>query len=321
MLCTDILFGGGKMDLINNKYRCIFYASRQSKYLLADMNNSLNINILETIPQWQEQERHEKRTGRRIIKMLMADHATIYFILYYKDGNRPGYQNTMCDVIIDEIKTEHIINIKAQETNFELSFAKIENRTLFFTFSDEKNNLYAINLDGQDYKLNTYIHDIDSIIDIWVADSGSNKYFFTSLYGEIKRSGILEIPQDNMELRSIKYIDIVIYSFNLERKCLVALNKENNYFLEYDNNIIINLNDQDIFDGHIGSIFYLESNNILIEKYKIQNDPISNILFGSKHYYKMYEYVLVHFGLDGKIIQKKVSTFNKLWKLEQIIFL
>jgi hypothetical protein len=313
--------GAGSMHTTDQKYMGIFHnvSPGRLNFYIANMDERFLLYQKQIINfQWHENIPDRINTyGVVFIEKILYFHKTqLYFISYLYDDEKKAKDL----VIKNESGSYQHYNLKESiKGNDRLSFAKIINNTLFFSFSANQETIYMMELDSGSYEVTHYNHQLGVIQNIWLKAQGDTEYTFSSEKDKEIISGVFKIiEQDGIELMEI--YDYKVIGYDTRNGSFVYYNQDN--ILSHHN---ANDSAEYIIKEFMGKeekiydIFFLEDDSFIIASTRSGPDHFSNLFFGSGNllYYFYYYHVKKH--EQGGFIINKIKTFGALWKLEQLI--
>jgi hypothetical protein len=315
------------MNTVDKKYMGIFHNVTPGRldFCLADINSKFMLTKKQTISfQWHENiPDHLNTYGAYIRNILYYSGTYFYFISYLYDHTETGYLKTAIDIVVkNSTGVYQYYSLKDYlNKNIDLVFAKVVNNILFFSFSDNSEILYAMELGSSKYVIKQYNHQAGLIQNIWLKTWGNFEYIFTSKKGKEIVSGVLKITEQQT-IDIIEIYDFKVAGYNTCSGFYVYYNQNN--ILTYQN--INNLNSYVIKEfiskeEEISDIFFLEDDSFIIVSTTSVQDYFANIFFGSGNlkYYFYYYHVKKH-EQDNNFIIKKLKNIKAFWRLEQLIF-
>jgi hypothetical protein len=325
------IYGKGSMNTGGQKYTGIFHNITPGRigFRTVSLSDNFYLNQVQTIDAHQQDGSIRSHAGTysvNVQKILYYDNKHLFFILYLYEVPAINGAYTVTrkgiDVLIkDEHNFSQYITLKEFDSiNSGLSFAKTINNKLFFSFSDNHETVYTMELGSGKHEISQYSHPAGEIQNIWLKAQGGTEYIFTLKTDERVISGIFKITgQDNIEPKEIYNYQVVGYD-----------TPNNSFFYYNHDNILSYRNGNDLADYTIGKfmgrgetlydIFFLEDGSFILASTKNTPDHISDFFFGrgnQMHYF--YYYHAKKHKQSGNFIIKKIRSFGGLWKLEQLI--
>jgi hypothetical protein len=320
--------GAGHTDMADQSYTGIFHNITPGRlgFYIADINErSFSAKQKEVIEEFNTEsiQSHTEAYAVHILKILFYNDKQLFFMSYSYQDTYTRFWKGIDIVIKERSGLRYDLTLKEfRDRDYDLSFAKLINATLFFTFSDNNEILYAMKFDGEGYEVTQYNHRAGLIKNIWLKSRENTEYIFTSEKDGAIVSGVFKITgEENIEI-------VELYDYNI-----TGYNTIGSSFLYYDqsgNVLYRNGNDpadytMKAFMGEgekIYDVFFLEDDSFIITTTVTGPDRFANMFFGSGNiiHYFYYYHVKKH-AQNGEIIIKKIRTFGNLWRLEQLICL
>jgi hypothetical protein len=320
-----IAHGAGYTDMVDQKYTGIFHNVTPGRlnFRVAGINkHSFSLEQREIIEEFNSEsiQSHNGAYAVHIRNILYYNDKQIFFIVYsYKDTYDIFWKGI--DIVIKEgLGLRYDFTLKEfRDRDCNLSFTKIINTTLFFTFSDTL-EIYAMELDSGRYEIKQYNHNIGQIQNIWLKTQGDSEYIFTSKKDGKIISGIFKINEQNI-IELVEVYTYQVFGYEITSATYIYINQDNILSYRTGNNSSACEIKEFIGEGEkIYNIFFLEDNSFIVASTATGSDRFANIFFGSGNlmYYFYYYHVKKH-SQSGNFIIKKIESFGNLWKLEQLI--